>query len=99
MTEILVKGYGHPARDGRLREFLDTRSGRQFAMQVEMSDRMSRLVAEVARRHRMRNPEVLDAVLCALVSAVQAMAPEQEWGDIGQILAEVLIRRLTVVRN
>jgi hypothetical protein len=64
-----------------------------------LSNALSRATVQTARQHRMRNTEVLDGLATALVSAVQAMAPETEWADVGVILADVIQRRLTVKAN
>ena len=86
-----------PFRDSNpLREFLASRDGRRFKLQVAMSDAMSRTVQRVAREHKMQTKDVLDALLTALVSAVQAVAPPSEWGDVAEILADVMRDRLTV---
>ena len=83
-------------QDNPLREFLESRDGRKFKLQVTMSDALSRTVQRVARDQRMQIKDVLDALLTALVSAVQASAPPSEWADVSEILADVLRDRLTI---
>lgn len=97
MTDILLPASFGMGRANVLREFLDSRDGRRFQTQVVLSDALSRATQQTARRHRMRNPEVLDGLATALVSCVQAMAPHEEWADVGKILAETIQRRLTVM--
>lgn len=93
-----MRGFVIPAvaQDNRLREMLESADPRKFATQVALSNALSLAVQRTAVKHRMRNPEVLDGLLVALVSAVQAMAPAEEWAGIGVVLADVLQRKLTV---
>lgn len=95
MTSLIIPGFS-PSRGNPLREFLESRDGRKFKLQVAMSEAMSRTVQRVARAHRMQTKDVLDALLTSLVSAVQASAPETEWSDVAAILADVMRDRLTV---
>jgi hypothetical protein len=95
MNMILPPDFG-PGRSNPLREFLRSRDAKRFSTQVALSDALSRATAQTARKHRMRNTEVLDGLITALVSCVQAMAPENEWADVGHILADEVQRRLTV---
>lgn len=81
----------HPLRDA-----LRARSERTFRHDVELSDVLSLAVQQWAKKRRTRNPEVLGALLTAMCSAVQAMAPPEEWGEVAVILAEELRGRLTV---
>lgn len=79
-----------------LREFLDSRDGKRFETQVALSSALVHTTKRVAMARRLRAVEVLDGLLAALVSAVQAAVPENEWNDVGTILADVLRTRLTV---
>lgn len=93
---ILISDTLRVRHSNPLREFLESRDGRKFATQVALSDALSRATQQTAKRHKMRNPEVLDGLITAIVSCVQAMAPEEEWGDVGAVLADVMRGRLTV---
>ena len=84
------------SRSHPLRQFLDSRDARRFETQVALTDSLSLAAQRTARKYRMRQPEVLDGLVTALVSCVQAMAPETEWGEVGAVLADVIQRRLTV---
>lgn len=80
-----------------LREFLaDGPDPRRFHNQAALVDAISAAVQMAASRRRMRNPEVLDALLMATASFVQSVAPVGEWNDIGAILADELRARLQV---
>lgn len=89
-TPIVPRG-SHPLRDALRRH-----DERQFRLDVGLSDILSTAVEQWARKNRTRNPELLGAMLTAVVSAVQAMAPEDEWETVGAILAEELRARLSV---
>ena len=79
-----------------LREALREKSGRYFLNHQILTAAFVEVTSAVARRQRMRNPELLEALLTTLVSAAQAMAPASEWDDVGAILADELRARLTV---
>ena len=85
--------------DPRLREYLRGRTPRQFAIGVAMTDAVSRAVQKAAHQHGMDNQEVLEALVTALVSAVQRMAPVEQWKAVGVTLAEQVLRRLMVSQN
>lgn len=97
MSDIIIPSM--PSRDGRLRDFLKGRSPRQFEVGAVMTDEIAKAVQRVASTYGLRNPEVLDGVLTALVSAVQYMAPHTEWAGIGMILSEQITRRLQVEQD
>lgn len=78
-----------------LRAQFRTRSRRQFSCQAALADVMS----ITAQRMQMKHGEVLEAMICNLVSIVQARAVPEEWADVGATVAEEIQRRLTVVQN
>jgi hypothetical protein len=96
MTNIIIPSSMRTRRSNPLREFLETRDGKKFRLQVTMSDALSSTVARVAKEHRMQTKDVLDAMVTALVSCAQAAAPHEEWNDVGAILADVVRDRMTV---
>lgn len=87
----MMLGKSHP-----LREFLDARSVRNFENGVALVDAMSKATQQTARGRKMRFPEVLEALLTSLVSAVQAGVPPGEWAEVGVVLADAMQRRLTI---
>lgn len=97
MSELIIPA-SVPRGSHKLRDALRERSEKAFRNDVALSDVLSLAVQHTARKRRMRNPEVLSALLTALASCVQAMAPEDEWRDVGAILAEELRARLTVAQ-
>jgi hypothetical protein len=78
-----------------LRGQFRTRSRRQFSCQAAIADVMS----ITAQRMQMQTGEVLEALICNLVSVVQARAMPEEWADVGATVTEEIRRRLTVVQN
>lgn len=96
MSELLIPRSARMSRSNPLREFLDSRDGRKFETQVALSDALSRAAVQTAKRYKMRNPELIDGLITALVSCVQAIAPHDEWGDVSNILTDVIQRRLTI---
>lgn len=94
MSDIFIPTSRHQSHP--LCELLRGQDVRKFNTQIALSDALSRAVQTTARRHRLRNPEVLDGLLTALASMVQAMAPETEWNEISAVLADEIQRRLTV---
>lgn len=91
---IILPGEGYNSNP--LKDFLRDRGERKFRNQVALADVLSLAVQQVARKRKLRNPDVLDALLTSIASAVQAMAPEEEWYEVAGILAEELRGRLTV---
>jgi hypothetical protein len=85
-----------PRTSNPLRVALRDRSKRQFANQVALADALSGTVVRVAKERQMRIPEVMDGLLCSICSVVQGAVPENEWDDVGAILADELRSRLTV---
>lgn len=85
-----------PSRAHPLREFLRSRDGQQFREAVVMTDAVSKAVQRVLAGQKLKNANVMQALLTTLVSAVQAIAPEEEWNDVAIILAEELRARLTI---
>ena len=97
MTEDrIIREIMEAAGATHLRDLLRSRSTRQFAMQVALTDELTKAVKRSARSHKMRIAEVIDAMICALCSCVQSQAPEGEWGDVGAVIAEEIRRRMTV---
>ena len=96
MTQIIIPEEFRPGRSNPLREFLQSRNGLKFKQEVALADALSLAVTRTAQKHRMRNPDVLNGLLASIVSCVQAMAPENEWASVGEILADELRQRLTV---
>lgn len=57
---------------------------------------MTSAMARCAQHHHMSPVEAIEAALTSLVSAVQASAPESEWREVGERIADEVRRRLTV---
>ena len=95
MGEIILPDFG-PSRSNPFREYLRSRDGKKFRTQVLLSDAMSKAVSRVAKSNPMRTPEVLDGLVTALVSAVQATVPEDQWAVVSHILSDEVRDRLTV---
>jgi hypothetical protein len=75
-----------------LNAIFNARNPRQFQNQLAVADRISSL--SVSRQ--MSVGETLDALICSLVSIVQARAQPAEWGAVGETLCDEIKRRLTV---
>lgn len=75
-----------------LNALFNARTPRTFENQMAVADRLSALVV----RREMSVGETLDALMCSLVSIVQARATPSEWDDIGETLAQEIRARLTV---
>ena len=75
-----------------LNALFNARTQRTFENQMAVADRLSALVL----RRNMSVGETLDALLTSLVSIVQARASAEEWGDVGETLAQEIRSRLTV---
>lgn len=75
-----------------LNALFNARTQRAFENQIAVADRLSQLVV----RREMSVGETLDALMCSLVSIVQARASSSEWDDIGETLAQEIRARLTV---
>jgi hypothetical protein len=67
-----------------------------FRFQVELVDILSTATQHFVRKRKTSNVQVLDALLTAVSSYVQFAAPEEEWADVGDTLAEELRQRLTI---
>lgn len=75
-----------------LNALFNARTQRSFENQMAVADRLSSLVL----RRNMSIGETLDALLTSLVSIVQARASVEEWGDVGDTLADEIRKRLLV---
>lgn len=78
-----------------LRDQFRTRSKRQFATQAALADALSL----TAVRMKMQTGEVLEGLICNVVSIVQARAMPEEWMQVGESVCEEIKRRLIVVQN
>lgn len=67
-----------------------------FRFQVELVDILSTATQHFVTKRRCNSVDVLDALLGAVASYVQFAAPEEEWADVGDTLAEALRQRLTI---
>jgi hypothetical protein len=99
MSGIIIPRSLGPPRHHPLRELLRERDAKDFRDGVLMTDAVSRAVERVLTQQRLRNTHVLRALVTCLVSAVQAMAPTEEWADVGVILADEIRARLTVEQD
>jgi hypothetical protein len=96
MPDIIIPSHFRTRGDHPFREFLESRDGRKFAIQVEMAAAMIGAVNTVSKRRRLKVPDVLDSVLAALVSIVQGAVPPEEWAEVSGILADTLRGRLMI---
>lgn len=94
MTEIIIPG--RYARSNRMRDALVRRDEGTFRNEVALTAAFTAATRRVMENRKLTNGELLNALLTTLVSAVQAKAPPEEWGDAGAILADELRSRLTV---
>lgn len=75
-----------------LNALFNARTQRSFENQMAVADRLSHLMAV----RKMSAGETMDALICSLVSIVQARAAVAEWGEVGVALAAEVQRRLLV---
>lgn len=76
----------------KLNALFNARTKRSFENQMAVADRLSQLSV----RREMSVGEILDALLTTMVSIVQARASVEEWGDVGETLADEIRKRLLV---
>ena len=79
-----------------LAQTLREKDERDFRLGIEMTDIMSVAAQRIAMKRGMRKAEIFKAIMTALVSYVQFLAPEDQWEDVGDTLANELKARLTV---
>ena len=75
-----------------LNALFGARSRRQFKCQMAIADATSL----VAVRNDMKLHEIMEGLICSLVSIVQARAQPTEWGNIGRTIAHEIENRLLV---
>jgi hypothetical protein len=93
---LILPSTARVSRRNKLREALGGRDERSFRNGVAMTNAVAAAVQRVAQERGLRMPEVLDALICTLVSFIQSQAPNSEWATAGEVIADEVRSRLLV---